>query len=116
MGISCNMKKQVTTAQEFHFAVDKIIPPPTPVLDLFDKLSTNSDSLQEKLFPRNTTLNPFHLQTEKRGAKIEKKLEEEKAKIPKAHPYPYTTYYPVISPKPDPNHAQNQNHFNWKVC
>lgn len=38
MGIFCNMKKQVTIPQEFNFAVDKRIPPPTAVLDLFDKV------------------------------------------------------------------------------
>ncbi|ONK60258.1 uncharacterized protein A4U43_C08F16150 [Asparagus officinalis] len=32
----------------------------------------------------------------------EKELEEEKARVPKANPYPYTTDYPVIPPKPEP--------------
>lgn len=38
MGIFCNMKKQVTIPQEFNFAIDKRIPPPAAVLDLFDKV------------------------------------------------------------------------------
>lgn len=38
MGIFSNMKKQVTIPQEFNFAVDKRIPPPAQVLDLFDKV------------------------------------------------------------------------------
>lgn len=34
------MKKQVTIPHEFHFAIDKRIPPPPPaaVVDLFDKV------------------------------------------------------------------------------
>ncbi|EYU42139.1 hypothetical protein MIMGU_mgv1a002029mg [Erythranthe guttata] len=112
MGMFCNMKKQVTVPQEFHFAIDKRIPPPTAaVLDLFDKLSICSESHQEKPLPRNTTPNPFHLHTEERGAEkekrlveelLQKQLEEENARIPKACPYPYTTDYPVIPPKPEP--------------
>lgn len=27
---------------------------------------------------------------------LQKKLEEERARVPKAHPYPYTTDYPVV--------------------
>ncbi|KAI3457208.1 hypothetical protein Pfo_013871 [Paulownia fortunei] len=111
MGIFCNMKKQVTVPQEFNFAIDKRIPPPTAVVDLFDKLSISSEPHQEKPLPRNTTPNPFHLHTEERGAEKEKRMaeelllkqfEEERARIPKAHPYPYTTDYPVIPPKPEP--------------
>ncbi|KAL0354217.1 UNVERIFIED_CONTAM: protein TPX2 [Sesamum angustifolium] len=111
MGIFCNSKKQVTIPQEFHFAIDKRIPPPTAVVDLFDKLSISSEPHQEKPLPKNTTPNPFHLHTEERGADKEKRmveelmqkqLEEERARVPKAHPYPYTTDYPVIPPKPEP--------------
>ncbi|PIN15194.1 hypothetical protein CDL12_12171 [Handroanthus impetiginosus] len=111
MGIFCNLKKQVTIPQEFHFAIDKRIPPPTAVVDLFDKLSISSEPRQEKLLPRNTMPNPFNLHTEERGAEkvkrmteelMQKQLEEERVRIPKAHPYPYTTDYPVIPPKPEP--------------
>ncbi|KAK6157170.1 hypothetical protein DH2020_011418 [Rehmannia glutinosa] len=112
MGIFCNMKKQVTIPEEFHFAIDKRIPPPTAVVDLFDKLSISSlEPHHEKPLPRNTTPNPFHLHTEERGAEKEKRLaegllqkllEEERARVPKAHPYPYTTDYPVIPSKPEP--------------
>ncbi|KAL2245824.1 UNVERIFIED_CONTAM: Protein TPX2, partial [Sesamum indicum] len=111
MGIFCNLKKQVTIPQEFHFAIDKRIPPPTAVVDLFDKLSISSEPHQEKPIPKNTTPNPFHLHTEERGAEKEKRmveelmqkqLEEVRARVPKAHPYPYTTDYPVIPPKPEP--------------
>ncbi|CAA2982168.1 TPX2 isoform X1 [Olea europaea subsp. europaea] len=114
MGIFCNMKKQVTIPQEFHFAIDKRIPPPPPpaaVVDLFDKLSINSEPHHDKPLPRITTPNPFHLHTEERGAEkenriamelMQKQLEEEMARIPKALPYPYTTDYPVIPPKPEP--------------
>ncbi|KAL3645451.1 hypothetical protein CASFOL_010631 [Castilleja foliolosa] len=111
MGMFCNMKKQVTIPEEFHFAIDKRIPPPTAVLDLFDKLSITSEPCSEKPHARNTTPNPFHLHTEERGAEkekriaeelLQKQLEEERARIPRAHPYPYTTDYPVLPPKPEP--------------
>ncbi|EPS69150.1 hypothetical protein M569_05617, partial [Genlisea aurea] len=112
MGIFSHMKKHLTIPQEFNFSVDKRIPPPTIVLDQFDKLSINSESHQDKKsLPKNTVPNPFHLHTEERGLEKEKKLaeeltqkqlEEERARIPKAHPYPYTTDYPVVPPKPDP--------------
>ncbi|XP_027063342.1 protein TPX2 [Coffea arabica] len=111
LGMFCNTKRQVTMPQEFHFATDERIPPPTNVADMFDKLSINSERQQDKPIPRNTTPNPFHLHTEERGAEKEKKLvseflqkqwEEEWARIPKALPYPYTTDYPVIPPKPEP--------------
>ncbi|KAL6553981.1 hypothetical protein OROMI_019654 [Orobanche minor] len=111
MGMFCNMKKQVTIPDEFHFAIDKRIPPRTPVVDLFDKLSINSEPHTDKPLARNTTPNPFHLHTEERGAQkekriadelLQKQLEEERARVPKAHPYPYTTDYPVIPPKPEP--------------
>ncbi|KAL0444263.1 UNVERIFIED_CONTAM: protein TPX2 [Sesamum latifolium] len=101
MGIFCNAKKQVTIPQEFHFAIDKRIPPPTAVVDLL----ISSEPQQEKPLPKNTTPNPFHLHTEERGAEKEKRmaeelmqkqLEEMRARVPKAHPYPYTTDYPVV--------------------
>ncbi|KAG6419495.1 hypothetical protein SASPL_121717 [Salvia splendens] len=110
MGMFCNMKKQVTIPQEFNFAIDKRIPPPTSVVDLFDKLSICSESQREKPLTRNTTPNPFHLHTEERGAEkerriaaefMQKQLEEERARIPRAHPYPYTTDFPVIPPRPE---------------
>ncbi|KAL2531085.1 Uncharacterized protein Fot_23686 [Forsythia ovata] len=37
MGIFSNMKKQVIVPEEFHFAIDKRMPPPAAVVDLFDK-------------------------------------------------------------------------------
>ncbi|KAL8468785.1 hypothetical protein ACS0TY_031833 [Phlomoides rotata] len=121
MGIFSNMKKQVTIPQEFNFAVDKRIPPPTAVVDLFDKLSICSESHHEKPpLPRLTTPNPFHLHTDERGAEkerrlaeelLQKQLEEERARVPKAHPYPYTTDYPVIPPKPEPKPCTKPSPF-----
>ncbi|PPR85617.1 hypothetical protein GOBAR_AA35071 [Gossypium barbadense] len=104
LGIFCNTKKLVTIPQEFHFATHERIPPPAAVFDLFDKLSLKSESSHDPI-PRNTIPNPFHLQTEERGAEkekkfvmeiIEKQFEEERARVPKANPYPYTTDYPVL--------------------
>ncbi|KAG8641368.1 protein TPX2 isoform X2 [Manihot esculenta] len=111
LGIFCNAKKQVTIPQEFHFATNERIPPPAVVADMFDKLSLNSEPHIANPVPRNTLPNPFHLHTEERGAEkdrkfildlMQKQLEEERARIPKANPYPYTTDYPVVPPKPEP--------------
>uniref|UniRef100_A0A453BFC9 TPX2 C-terminal domain-containing protein n=2 Tax=Aegilops tauschii TaxID=37682 RepID=A0A453BFC9_AEGTS len=61
--------------------------------------------------PRLTIPNPFNLHTDERGHDkerqleaqlLQKKLEEEKARKFKANPYPYTTDYPVVPPKPEP--------------
>ncbi|KAK2988497.1 hypothetical protein RJ640_014510 [Escallonia rubra] len=120
LGIFCNTKRQVTVPQEFHFATDERIPPPTIVTDLFDKLSLNSEPHHEKQIIRNTAPNPFHLQTEERGAEkerkfvmevIQKQLEEERARVPKANPYPYTTDYPVLPPKPEPKQCTKPEPF-----
>lgn len=112
MGIFCNTRKHVTIPQEFHFLTDERISQPNSVIDLFDKLSLNSESCRrERPLQRNTTPNPFLLWTEERGAVKEKKfvrqvidkqIESEKARTPKATPYPYTTDYPVFPPKPEP--------------
>ncbi|VVA89863.1 unnamed protein product [Arabis nemorensis] len=111
MGIFCNTKKHITIPQEFHFATDERISRPNSVLDIFDKLSLNSESCHEKSLPRNTAPNPFHLRTEERGAEKEKRfvmevtqklIGDERARVPKANPYPYTTDYPVVPPKPEP--------------
>ncbi|KAL3355970.1 hypothetical protein AABB24_016900 [Solanum stoloniferum] len=121
LGMFCNTKRQVTVPQEFHFATDERIPPPANVADmLFDKLSLNSEPQNDKTIPRNTTPNPFHLSTEERGAEKERKLftellhkqiEEERSRMRKATPYPYTTDYPVIPPKPEPKRCTRPEPF-----
>ncbi|CAK9323682.1 unnamed protein product [Citrullus colocynthis] len=121
LGVFCNMKKHVTKPQEFHFATnERIPPPPTVVADLFDKLSISSETRGEHPLPKNTRPNPFHLYTEERGAEkerkffmglVQKQLEEERAAIPRALPYPYTTDYPVIPPKPEPKHCTKPEPF-----
>ncbi|KAK7281734.1 hypothetical protein RIF29_09976 [Crotalaria pallida] len=115
IGIFCNTKKHVTEPQEFHFATSERIPPPAAMADLFDKLSLKSEPVRKpNPIPRITTPNPFHLHSEERGAEkerrlcielLQKQLEEERARVPKANPYPYTTDYPVIPPKPEPKHC-----------
>ncbi|KAL2924788.1 Protein TPX2 [Bienertia sinuspersici] len=91
LGMFCNIKKQVTVPQEFHFAIDERIPPPSAVADLFDKMSLNSESNHEKHIPKNTRPNPFRLYTEERGAEkerrfmtevMQKQIEEERARVP----------------------------------
>ncbi|KAL3017341.1 hypothetical protein AAZX31_06G271800 [Glycine max] len=121
IGVFYHTKKHVTEPQEFHFATDERIPPPAAMADLFGKLSLKSEpSRNHNPIPRNTTPNPFHLHTEERGAEKEKKLvvdllqkqwEEENARIPKANPYPYTTDYPVIPPKPEPKQCTRPEPF-----
>ncbi|PON34840.1 TPX [Parasponia andersonii] len=119
LGMFSNVKKHITIPQEFRFATNERIPPPSAVADLFDKLSLNSEPRHNPL-PRNTTPNPFHLHTEERGAEKERKFvieaaqkqwEEERARVPKANPYPYTTDYPVIPPKPEPKHCTRPEPF-----
>ncbi|MCL7043533.1 hypothetical protein MKW94_002040, partial [Papaver nudicaule] len=118
LGIYRNLKRQVTKPQEFHFATDERNPPARTVFDLFDKHS--EDHRNEQPLPRLTTPKPFHLHTEELGAEKEKKFvdeilqkqyEEERARIPKATPYPYTTDYPVIPPKPEPKHSTKPEPF-----
>ncbi|KAK4795485.1 hypothetical protein SAY86_027811 [Trapa natans] len=120
LGLFCNTKKHLTQPEEFHFATDERFPQPTTVIDLFDKLSLNSENRHDNLLPRKTTPNPFHLHTEERGAEKEKKfmteimrkqLEDEKARVPKANPYPYTTDFPLIPPKPEPKHCTKPEPF-----
>ncbi|XP_039026728.1 protein TPX2-like [Hibiscus syriacus] len=119
LGIFFNAKKQVTIPQEFHFATHERVPPRASVFDLFDKLSLNSVSSHDPI-PRKTFLNPFHLHTEERGDEkekkfvmevIEKHFEEERVRVPKANPYPYTTDYPEIPQKPEPKQCTKPEPF-----
>ena len=120
IGVFCHMKKNVTEPQEFHFATNERFAPPA-VADLFDKLSLKSEPARNNnTIPKVTTPNPFHLHTEERGAEKEKKmfmellqkqLEDEATRVPKAKPYPYTTDYPVIPPKPEPKQCTKPEPF-----
>lgn len=112
IGVFANPKPQATMPKEFHFRTDDRLGPPA-VADLFDKLSLYSESSyhDKKDVPRLTIPNPFNLHTDGRGHDkerqleaqlLQKKLEEEKARKFKANPYPYTTDYPVVPPKPEP--------------
>ncbi|KAM0832950.1 hypothetical protein ACQ4PT_064571 [Festuca glaucescens] len=113
IGVFAHPKSQATMPKEFHFRTDDRLGPPA-VADLFDKLSLYSESSSyhdKKDVPRLTIPNPFNLHTDERGHDkerqleaqlLQKKLEEEKARKFKANPYPYTTDYPVVPPKPEP--------------
>eukprot|EP01018_Ginkgo_biloba_P009862 Gb_03404 [translate_table: standard] len=118
LGIFCNLKRQITTPVEFHFATDDRlhVPPPT---ELFKKLSLNTEPQHDPI-PRLTVPQPFHLITEDRGAEKERKFvtelleherREQEARIPKANPYPYTTDYPVVPPKPNPKECTKPEPF-----
>lgn len=107
LGLFCNLKRHVTTPVEFHFATDERLPLPPPS-ELFKKLSLNSQPHHDPV-PQLTVPHPFHLLTEERGAEKEMKFvtkllegeeREMEARIPKANPYPYTTDYPLVPPKP----------------
>ncbi|PKA58115.1 Protein TPX2 [Apostasia shenzhenica] len=123
LGVFCQAKPQITTPQEFHFATnDRLGPPPSTMIDFFDKLSIHSESSyhsqQER--PRLTKPSPFHLVTEERGFEkerqftmqiLQKQLEEQMARIPKANPYPYTTDFPIMPPKPQPKPCTKPEEF-----
>ncbi|XP_044965658.1 protein TPX2 isoform X1 [Hordeum vulgare subsp. vulgare] len=112
IGVFVHPKPQATEPKEFHFRTDDRLGPPA-VADLLDKLSLYSESSSyhdKKDMPRLTIPNPFNLHTDERGHDkerqleaqlLQKKLEEEKARKFKANPYPYTTDYPVVPPKPE---------------
>ncbi|MCO5608455.1 hypothetical protein L7F22_062665 [Adiantum nelumboides] len=105
LGIFRNTKRQ-----EFRFATqERIHSQPQIPLDLFDKLSINSQN--ENQPPKSTKREPFHLLTEDRGQKKanrmltelkDNQLREQEQRIPKANPLPFTTDYPEVPPKPDP--------------
>ncbi|XP_019701679.1 protein TPX2 [Elaeis guineensis] len=121
IGLFSNPKPQLTTPQEFHFATNDRLGPPAAVMELFDKLSLHSEpSPHDKQVPRITAPYPFHLKTEERGSEkerqfalqiLQRQLEEETARIPKASPYPYTTDYPVIPSKPEPKQCTKPEAF-----
>ncbi|XP_068656358.1 protein TPX2-like [Aristolochia californica] len=120
IGVLSNLKPQITVPQEFHFATDERLPPPKSVFDLFEKFSLKSEPCREQQLPRTTIPNPFHLHTEERGVEkerrfaeelLQKQLEEERARIPKANPYPYTTDIPVVPPKPEPKKCTKPEAF-----
>ncbi|EHA8586837.1 putative protein TPX2 [Cocos nucifera] len=121
IGLFSNPKPQITTPQEFHFATNDRLGPPATVMELFDKLSLHSEPSQhDKQVTRITAPNPFHLKTEERGSEkerqfalqiLQRQLEEETDRIPKASPYPYTTDYPVIPPKPEPKQCTKPEAF-----
>ncbi|CAN8247910.1 unnamed protein product [Cochlearia groenlandica] len=110
-----NVKTSTEIEQE---ELDKV--PRFKAISLNKKLSLNSESCREKPLQRNTTPNPFLLRTEERGAMkvkkyvtelVHKKIEDKRVRIPKATPYPYTTDYPVVPPKPEPKHCTKPEPF-----
>ncbi|XP_010929249.1 protein TPX2 [Elaeis guineensis] len=122
IGLFSHAKHQITTPQEFHFATNDRFGHSATMAELFDKLSLHSESSHpdRKEAPTITKPNPFHLKTEERGFEKErqfatqifhKQLEEERARIPKANPYPYTTDYPVIPSKPEPKQCTKPEAF-----
>ncbi|XP_074579240.1 protein TPX2 [Curcuma longa] len=122
IGLFCNSKPQITVPEEFHFATNDRLGPSAAIDELFDKLSLHpvSSNHEKKEVPKLTIPNPFHLHTEERGLEkekqfvkqlLQKELEEERARIPKANPYPYTTDFPVMPPKPEPKQCTKPEGF-----
>ncbi|KAL4311054.1 hypothetical protein GQ457_01G000280 [Hibiscus cannabinus] len=108
MGIFCNATKQVTIPPEFHFATHERIPPPIAVFDIFDKLSL----IQNLLIHFQETPFPIHsISTQRYTSFLMRAFEEERARVPKANPYPYTTDYPVVPPKPEPKQCTKPEPF-----
>ncbi|RDY06584.1 Protein TPX2, partial [Mucuna pruriens] len=104
IGIFCHTKKHNPT-------------PPAAAADLFGK---SEPAHHPNPISRKTIPNPFHLHTKEKGAEKEKKLivellhkqlEEENSRIPKVNPYPYTTNYPVVPPKPEPKQCTRPEPF-----
>ncbi|XP_020985026.1 protein TPX2 isoform X1 [Arachis duranensis] len=90
IGLHYHAKKQVTVPQEFHFATNDRIPPPA-MADLSDLFYFKSESTcKNKPVTRNTIPKPFHLHTEERGDRKEKKHHMELLH----KPYPYSNDYP----------------------
>ncbi|XP_028550812.1 protein TPX2-like [Dendrobium catenatum] len=132
----CQSKSQITITQEFHFAInDRLgLPPSTMMIENFDResiyekfvsfvFSLHSDSSHhtQQGIPKITKTNPFHLHIEERGLEkeklftlqiLQKQLEEEKARIPKANHYPYITDYPIMPPKPLPKQSTKRKAFH----
>ncbi|KAG6541554.1 hypothetical protein Mapa_017076 [Marchantia paleacea] len=112
MGVYRNNKREVTQPQEFHFATDERIQhreQPSSLADQFSKMCINQQHHDNTLRP--TVPEPFHLETENRGLLkemrflqeiLEREHEESQARIPRAHPLPFTTDIPAIPPKPEP--------------
>ncbi|CAH2073987.1 unnamed protein product, partial [Thlaspi arvense] len=130
----CHKEAHHICHKEFHFATDERISRPNSVFDILDKLSLNSESCHEKPLPRNTAPNPFNLRTEvcirrttslkpktsrnealKRRSSVmeitQKMIGDEKARVPKANPNPYTSDYPVVPPKPEPKNCTKPESF-----
>ncbi|KAK1280417.1 Protein TPX2 [Acorus gramineus] len=102
-GLFCNKKRQVTTPKEFHFATNERLPPSNIFVEHFDKERGLTKEKKVKL--------EF----------LQKQLEEERARVQKALPYPYTTDYPVgnqlllfdddFPPKPTPKECTKTEAF-----
>ncbi|KAL2621963.1 hypothetical protein R1flu_002168 [Riccia fluitans] len=110
MGVYRNCKREVTQIQEFHFATDERLKhheQPSSLADILSKMSINQQ--QQENVPHLTVPEPFHLETENRGALKEMKFKQEieqreqeeiEKRIPKAQLLPFTTTIRADPPKP----------------
>ncbi|CAM6045068.1 unnamed protein product [Sphagnum compactum] len=122
LGVFRIPKREVTTPQEFHFKTDERahLRGAAPPTDQLLKLTVHQQPNHQEGRARLTKPKPFHLLTDDRGLAKEMKFihdmvqrqqEEEKARIPKANPLPYTTDYPEVPLKPEPKECTKAEPF-----
>ncbi|CAK9255531.1 unnamed protein product [Sphagnum jensenii] len=122
LGVFRIPKREVTTPQEFHFKTDERahLRGAAPPTDQLLKLTVHQQPNHQEGRVRLTKPKPFHLLTDDRGLAKEMKFihdmvqrqqEEEKARIPKANPLPYTTDYPEVPLKPEPKECTKAEPF-----
>ncbi|XP_024377428.1 protein TPX2 isoform X1 [Physcomitrium patens] len=121
LGLYRNQKREVTVPQEFHFKTDERAHTRDPdvLVDQILKLSLSKPNEKDaKLRP--TIPKPFRLATDDRGlakemreiqVRIQQQQEEVKARIPIAHPLPWTTEFPEVPPKPLPKECTKPEPF-----
>ncbi|CAM6109343.1 unnamed protein product [Calypogeia fissa] len=110
LGLLRTIKREPTKPQEFHFATDERLQPrELPLEQMFGKMSLQQHGPQAPSL-RPTVPEPFNLETENRGLLkgmrflqviLEREEEEMEARVPRAHPLPFTTDVPDIPPKPE---------------
>ncbi|CAM6104698.1 unnamed protein product [Calypogeia fissa] len=117
LGLLRTIKREPTKPQEFHFATDERLQHKdlqqrelVPLEQMFSKLSFQQPAPQAPSL-RPTVPEPFNLETENRGLLkgmrflqeiLEREEEEMEARVPRAHPLPFTTDVPDIPRKPEP--------------
>nr|XP_043607423.1 protein TPX2-like [Erigeron canadensis] len=108
LGLFASKKRPVTIPKEFHFAIDKRIPPPRTSNDAesYDKMELCLESHKKKVIPTKTVPRPFHFRTDKRGAE-----KEEHIKIPKCSSFSSTIDHPLVCSESESRHDTKPKPF-----